>query len=134
MPIVTVMGRDAKLKDRKTAAKTTGPRNKGAEGKAAGNKALEFNDGGLILQGECLEVMATLPEATVDMVFADPPYNLQLSGELLRPNNQSRVDGVDNDWDHFETFRAYDEFTAAWLGEARRLLKPDGSLWVIGSG
>ncbi|HJO74965.1 MAG TPA: site-specific DNA-methyltransferase [Rhodospirillales bacterium] len=77
--------------------------------------------------------MASLPAASVDMVFADPPYNLQLSGELLRPNNHSRVDGVDHDWDQFETFKAYDAFTADWLKAARRLLKPDGSLWVIGS-
>ena len=133
MPIVTSMGRDAKLKNKKTAARKTGPRKKGAAGNGDGSKALEFNDGGLILRGECLGVMATLPDASVDMVFADPPYNLQLGGELLRPNNQSRVDGVDNDWDRFETFRAYDEFTTAWLGEARRLLKPDGTLWVIGS-
>jgi len=122
------MGRDAKLKNKKSAARKTGRLKKGA-----GNKALDFNDGGLILQGECLEVMASLPAASVDMVFADPPYNLQLSGELLRPNNQSRVDGVNEDWDRFETFRAYDDFTTAWLSEARRLLKPDGSLWVIGS-
>ena len=94
---------------------------------------LDFIDGGLILQGECLEVMRSIPESSVDLVFADPPYNLQLSGELLRPNNLSRVDGVEDDWDHFENFKAYDEFTKAWLGEARRLLKPDGSLWVIGS-
>jgi len=88
---------------------------------------------GKIIQGECLDIMAGLPEASVDMVFADPPYNLQLTGELLRPNNQSRVDGVDDDWDQFETFKAYDTFTRDWLGAARRLLKPDGTLWVIGS-
>ena len=86
-----------------------------------------------IIQGDCLEIMSGLPQASVDMVFADPPYNLQLTGELLRPNNQSRVDGVDEDWDRFDTFRAYDRFTADWLGAARRLLKPDGTLWVIGS-
>lgn len=96
-------------------------------------KDLDFNDGGLILQGDCLEVMGSLPDSSVDMVFADPPYNLQLSGALLRPNNHSRVDGVEDDWDHFENFKAYDDFTRAWLCEARRLLKPDGSLWVIGS-
>ena len=77
-----------------------------------------------IIQGECLEVMAGLPEASVDMVFADPPYNLQLEGELLRPNNQSRVDGVDDDWDQFKTFRAYDTFTNAWLKAARRWYSP----------
>ncbi len=96
-------------------------------------RALDFVDGGLILQGECLEVMKSLPGSSVDMVFADPPYNLQLSGELLRPNDSSRVDGVEDHWDQFENFKAYDEFTISWLKEARRLLKPNGSLWVIGS-
>ena len=96
-------------------------------------KTLDFIDGGLIIQGECLEVMKSLPNTSVDMVFADPPYNLQLSGELLRPNDSSRVDGVEDYWDQFENFKAYDEFTVSWLSEARRLLKPNGSLWVIGS-
>src|SRR5579883_1118182 len=76
--------------------------------------------------------MAKLPEASVDLVFADPPYNLQLGGELLRPNH-SRVDGVEEDWDRFADFAAYDRFTRAWLEAARRVLKPDGALWVIGS-
>ncbi len=87
---------------------------------------------GEVLVGDCVELMARLPEASVDLVFADPPYNLQLNGELLRPNH-SRVDGVAEDWDHFADFAAYDRFTRAWLSEARRLLKPDGALWVIGS-
>jgi modification methylase len=85
-----------------------------------------------ILVGDCVEVMAQLPEASVDLVFADPPYNLQLGGELLRPNH-SRVDGVEEAWDRFADFAEYDRFTRAWLAEARRLLKPDGALWVIGS-
>src|SRR5476651_1339667 len=85
-----------------------------------------------ILIGDCVAAMATLPAASVDLVFADPPYNLQLAGNLLRPNN-SRVDGVDDDWDKFADFAAYDEFTRAWLTAARRILKPDGALWVIGS-
>ncbi len=76
--------------------------------------------------------MNGLPEGSVDLVFADPPYNLQLSGDLLRPNN-SRVDAVDQDWDQFESFAAYDAFTEAWLRAARRVLKPDGGIWVIGS-
>ncbi|MGE0408440.1 MAG: site-specific DNA-methyltransferase [Amphiplicatus sp.] len=76
--------------------------------------------------------MRRLPAASVDLVFADPPYNLQLGGDLKRPDN-SRVDGVDDDWDRFESFAAYDEFTRGWLAEARRLLKPDGAIWVIGS-
>ena len=85
-----------------------------------------------IIQGDCLKVLATLPDRSVDVVFADPPYNLQLGGELLRPDN-SKVDAVDDDWDRFASFEAYDEFTRAWLGQCRRVLKDDGSLWVIGS-
>ena len=85
-----------------------------------------------VLVGDCAEEMARLPEASVDLVFADPPYNLQLGGELLRPNN-TRVDGVDDAWDKFAGFAEYDRFTRDWLTAARRLLKPDGALWVIGS-
>jgi modification methylase len=76
--------------------------------------------------------MAAMPDACVDMIFADPPYNLQLGGDLFRPEG-GRVDAVDDDWDKFDTFEAYDKFTRAWLKEARRILKPDGTLWVIGS-
>ena len=82
--------------------------------------------------GDCVEVMRALPAASVDLIFADPPYNLQLRGELHRPDN-SRVDAVDDDWDRFASFAAYDDFTRAWLAAARRLLKPDGAIWVIGS-
>jgi modification methylase len=82
--------------------------------------------------GDCLEQMAALPAASVDLVFADPPYNLQLNGELHRPDN-SRVDGVEEDWDKFADFAEYDRFSRAWLGECRRLLKPAGGLWVIGT-
>ncbi|HXP02790.1 MAG TPA: site-specific DNA-methyltransferase [Stellaceae bacterium] len=85
-----------------------------------------------VLDGDCLTEMARLPAASVDLVFADPPYNLQLSGELHRPNN-TRVDGVEADWDKFADFAEYDSFTRAWLGECRRLLKPSGALWVIGT-
>jgi modification methylase len=85
-----------------------------------------------VLTGDCAEVMAGLPEASVDLVFADPPYNLQLGGELLRPNN-TRVDGVDDAWDKFAGFADYDRFTRDWLAAARRVLKLDGALWVIGS-
>ncbi|MSO92438.1 MAG: site-specific DNA-methyltransferase [Rhodospirillales bacterium] len=85
-----------------------------------------------ILAGDCIAVMQDLAAESVDMVFADPPYNLQLGGELLRPNN-SRVDGVDEDWDRFDGFQTYDRFTREWLKAARRVLKPDGSLWVIGT-
>src|SRR5579883_2841956 len=87
---------------------------------------------GRILVGDCVAHMEKLPEGSVDMIFADPPYNLQLKGELHRPNN-SRVDGVEDAWDQIGDFAAYDRFTRAWLAAARRALKPDGSLWVIGS-
>jgi modification methylase len=85
-----------------------------------------------ILAGDCIEVMNGLPEGSVDLVFADPPYNLQLRGDLHRPDN-SRVDAVDDAWDRFASFEAYDRFTRDWLAAARRLLKPDGAIWVIGS-
>jgi len=87
---------------------------------------------GQILQDDCIAAMARLPGASIDMIFADPPYNLQLGGDLFRPEG-GRVDAVDDDWDKFDTFEAYDNFTQAWLKEARRLLKPNGTLWVIGS-
>ncbi len=93
----------------------------------------------VILQGDCIALMNQLPAGSVDLVFADPPYNLQLGGELLRPDN-SRVEGVDEDWDRFgdltdpaDSFAVYDDFTRAWLTAARRVLKDDGTLWVIGS-
>ena len=85
-----------------------------------------------ILVGDCIALMNELPAESVDLIFADPPYNLQLGGELLRPNH-SRVDGVEEDWDKFEDFETYDRFTRDWLAAARRILKPEGSLWVIGS-
>jgi modification methylase len=84
------------------------------------------------IQDDCIAAMAALPEASIDLVFADPPYNLQLGGGLTRPD-QSKVDGVDDAWDKFENFAAYDKFTAGWLAQARRVLKPDGAIWVIGS-
>ena len=87
---------------------------------------------GHILEGDCIEAMRSLPDACVDMVFADPPYNLQLGGNLSRPDG-SHVDAVTDAWDKFDSFAAYDAFTRAWLAEARRVLKPEGSLWVIGS-
>jgi len=85
-----------------------------------------------IIIGDCIEQLSLLPEASIDLVFADPPYNLQLAGDLYRPNN-SRVDAVDDDWDKFSSFGAYDAFTREWLAACRRVLKPNGSLWVIGS-
>jgi modification methylase len=87
---------------------------------------------GKIIEDDCIAAMKALPDACVDMVFADPPYNLQLGGDLFRPEG-GRVDACDDDWDKFTSFAAYDEFTRAWLGEARRILKPNGTLWVIGS-
>jgi modification methylase len=86
----------------------------------------------VILQGDCIAQLRRLPDASVDLVFADPPYNLQLAGELLRPNN-TIVDGVDDHWDKFDDFASYDTFTKQWLTECRRVLKPDGALWLIGS-
>jgi modification methylase len=85
-----------------------------------------------VLVGDCLEELAGLPDGCVDLVFADPPYNLQLERELLRPNN-TVVDGVDDAWDKFSSFADYDRFSRAWLAECRRILKPDGAIWVIGS-
>src|SRR5579864_9121788 len=80
----------------------------------------------------CVAEMAKLPAACVDLVFADPPYNLQLQGDLKRPDD-SRVDAVDDDWDKFASFSAYDDFTRAWLIACRRVMKPSATLWVIGS-
>ncbi|MEM1129053.1 MAG: site-specific DNA-methyltransferase [Pseudomonadota bacterium] len=85
-----------------------------------------------VLCGDCVELMNGLPAESVDLIFADPPYNLQLKGELHRPDN-SRVDAVDDEWDQFASFAAYDRFTESWLQAARRLLKPNGAIWVIGS-
>lgn len=95
----------------------------------AAQAALPLNQ---ILAGDCVEVMNSLPEASVDLIFADPPYNLQLKGELHRPDN-SRVDAVDDAWDQFGSFAEYDRFCREWLAAARRLLKPNGAIWVIGS-
>ena len=85
-----------------------------------------------ILVGDSAAQLAALPDESIDLIFADPPYNLQLEGELLRPNN-TRVDGVDDAWDRFGSFADYDAFTRGWLAEAHRVLKPTGTLWVIGS-
>lgn len=85
-----------------------------------------------IIVGNCIKEMQKLPEKSVDCIFADPPYNLQLGGDLHRPNN-SKVDAVDNDWDQFDSLKAYDKFTKQWLSAARDTLTDDGSIWVIGS-
>src|SRR3989449_1146293 len=85
-----------------------------------------------ILIGDCVEELAELPTESVDLVFADPPYNLQLQGDLKRPDD-SRVDAVDDAWDKFSSFSAYDDFTRAWLMACRRVMKREATLWVIGS-
>ncbi len=85
-----------------------------------------------VLIGDCCDMLASLPEDSVDLIFADPPYNLQLEGELWRPN-LTKVDAVDDDWDQFDSFTQYDHFTRNWLTACRRVLKPNGTLWVIGS-
>src|SRR5262245_4658325 len=85
-----------------------------------------------ILEGDCIAEMARLPDKSVDMIFADPPYNLQLGGDLFRPEG-GKVDACDDEWDKFDSLAAYDEFTRDWLHEARRILKDDGTIWVIGS-
>ena len=90
------------------------------------------NPAEIIIQGDCIEAMNALPEKSVDLIFADPPYNLQLGGDLTRPD-QSKVDAVNDDWDKFASFAVYDEFTRNWMTAARRVLKDTGAIWVIGS-
>ncbi|MCQ4632018.1 site-specific DNA-methyltransferase [Shinella lacus] len=85
-----------------------------------------------IIKGDCVAALEALPDQSVDVIFADPPYNLQLGGTLHRPD-QSLVDAVDDEWDQFASFEAYDAFTRAWLLACRRVLKPAGTIWVIGS-
>ena len=85
-----------------------------------------------LIEGDCIESLRRLPDASIDLVFADPPYNLQLGGELARPD-QSVVDAVDDSWDRFASFAEYDQFTRDWLTECRRVMKPEATLFVIGS-
>ena len=85
-----------------------------------------------VLHGDCVTKLRQIADQSADLVFADPPYNLQLSGDLWRPD-QTYVDAVTDAWDKFDSFAAYDAFTHAWLIEARRILKPNGAIWVIGS-
>lgn len=85
-----------------------------------------------ILQGDCVEVLNSIPENSIDLIFADPPYNLQLQNDLWRPNN-TKVEAVNDEWDQFSSLRAYDEFTEKWLTACRRVLKDSGTIWVIGS-
>lgn len=85
-----------------------------------------------VIEGDCIKIMQSLPQNCVDLVFADPPYNMQLRGELRRPD-QSKVDAVDDHWDQFGSFAEYDRFTTQWLSATRRILKDTGTIWVIGS-
>ncbi|MBA2935769.1 site-specific DNA-methyltransferase [Sphingomonas sp. CGMCC 1.13654] len=85
-----------------------------------------------ILRDDCIRAMSQLPDKSIDCIFADPPYNLQLGGDLFRPDG-SQVDAVDDDWDKFDSYASYDRFTQAWLAQARRILKDNGTIWVIGS-
>ncbi|HEU4325613.1 MAG TPA: site-specific DNA-methyltransferase [Roseiflexaceae bacterium] len=94
-----------------------------------GDSNLPVNE---IIQGNCIDILKTFPSASVDLIFADPPYNLQLRRPLMRPD-QSLVDAVDDEWDQFSTFEDYDGFTRQWLGECQRVLKDHGAIWVIGS-
>ena len=89
-------------------------------------------EGWRVLRGDCLKILPQLPDKSADLVFADPPYNLQLKKELYRPN-MTRVDGVSDSWDKFSSFAEYDEFCKRWLSECRRILKDGGAVWVIGS-
>ena len=85
-----------------------------------------------IIQGDSREILCQLPEKSVDIVFADPPYNLTLRGDLWRPN-QTKVDAVTDDWDQFASLEAYDTFTRQWLGETRRVMKDTSSIWISGT-
>src|SRR5271156_2005378 len=104
---------------------------RGASARAPRTKFESELDSRIIL-GDCVAEMSKLPAGSVDLVFADPPYNLQLKGDLKRPD-ESHVDAVNNDWDKFSSFAAYDDFTRAWLMACRRVMKPSATLWVIGS-
>src|ERR1700743_564566 len=104
---------------------------RGASARAPRTKFESQQDSRIIL-GDCVAEMSKLQAASVDLVFADPPYNLQLKGDLKRPD-ESHVDAVNDDWDKFSSFAAYDDFTRAWLLACRRLMKPSATLWVIGS-
>ena len=104
---------------------------RGASGRAP-RAVSESRETARIIVGDCVAEMAKVTAGSVDLVFADPPYNLQLQGDLKRPDD-SRVDAVDDDWDKFSSFAAYDDFTRAWLIACRRVMKPAATLWVIGS-
>src|SRR3954451_23666196 len=104
---------------------------RGASAKAPRTKFESASETRIVI-GDCVAEMSKLPAGSVDLVFADPPYNLQLKGDLKRPD-ESHVDAVNDDWDKFSSFSAYDDFTRAWLIAARRVMKPSATIWVIGS-
>jgi len=85
-----------------------------------------------VILGDSIQIMKLLPNESMDLIFADPPYNLQLENELWRPN-QTKVNGVNEEWDKFKSFEDYDDFTFKWLNECKRILKKDGAIWVIGT-
>ncbi|MGI9306300.1 MAG: DNA-methyltransferase, partial [Gammaproteobacteria bacterium] len=89
-------------------------------------------DGWRVLHGDCRKILPQLPDKSADLIFADPPYNLQLKKALFRPN-MTRVAGVEDSWDKFSSFAEYDDFCRAWLAECRRILKDDGAIWTIGT-
>lgn len=122
-----MVGKSKTTKAPKKAAKQ--PRKKRAKATAASKAVLPLNQ---ILMGDSIERMREIPDDSIDAVFADPPYNLQLGGDLVRPDH-SEVDAVDDDWDKFDSLAVYDKFTKDWMTEAKRILKPNGALWVIGS-
>ena len=85
-----------------------------------------------IVNGDCLKELKRIPDETFDLIFADPPYNLQLQKSLIRPD-ASKVDAVNDKWDQFDSLKSYDKFTYEWLGQCKRVLKRNGCIWVIGS-
>ena len=93
---------------------------------------MTFNFKNKLINGDSLQELKKIPDESFDLVFADPPYNLQLKNELIRPD-RSKVNAVNDKWDQFESFKKYDDFTYAWLSECKRILKKDGAIWVIGS-
>jgi modification methylase len=123
--MIPVMIQDTNIKTKKVTTDQTG-------NGARSEPDLKSLPKDKILQGDCIELMNSLPEKSVDVIFADPPYNMQLKGELHRPDN-SHVDAVNDSWDQFSGFDAYDQFTRDWLTAARRVLKDTGTIWVIGS-
>ncbi len=129
MRIARVGDAGSKAQQKVTRTESSRARHPAVPTASPSNPVVPFNQ---ILIGDCVERLERLPAASVDLVFADPPYNLQLEGTLSRPD-QSVVDGVDDAWDKFSSFADYDSFTRAWLTAARRVMKPDATLFVIGS-